>query len=80
MQTVSLKLPDELHALLEREAKTRRVTKSHLLRESLEKYLRTPRSESELSCFDLAGDLAGAIKGLPDDIALNPKYMEDFGR
>ena len=32
------------------------------------------------SCYDLARDLAGAIKGLPEDLADNPKYMEGFGR
>ena len=31
------------------------------------------------SCYDLARDLAGSIKGLPRDIATNPKYMEGFG-
>ena len=31
------------------------------------------------SCYDLARDLAGTVKGLPRDIATNPKYMEGFG-
>jgi predicted transcriptional regulator len=35
-QTISLKLPDDLLAELEREARTRRITKSVLVRESLE--------------------------------------------
>jgi uncharacterized protein (DUF433 family) len=35
----------------------------------------------EVSCYDLASDLAGSMKGLPKDIADNPKYMDDqFGR
>jgi len=42
MQTISLKLPDDLLAELNREAKARRVTKSRLVRESLEKALRKP--------------------------------------
>lgn len=33
-----------------------------------------------LSCFDLARDLAGTVKGLPQDLAQNPKYMEEFGK
>ena len=78
MQTLSLKLPDELHALLASEAKTRRVTKSQLLRESLEKTLRP--QETEPSCYDLTRDLVGTIQGLPADLAENPKYMEEFGR
>jgi hypothetical protein len=27
----------------------------------------------------LAQDLAGAVKGLPKDLADNPKYMDGFG-
>jgi predicted transcriptional regulator len=37
MQTISMKLPDDLLVQLEREAKARRVTKSLVVRESLEK-------------------------------------------
>ncbi len=77
MQTISLKLPDDLLAELEREAKTRRITKSVLVRESLEAALR--RRPRRASCFDLAQDLAGSLKGLPRDLAHNPKYMDGFG-
>jgi hypothetical protein len=80
MGTISLKLPDYLLAQLEREAKARRVTKSWLVRESLEKTLREPSPAGEISCFDLSRDLAGTVKGLPKDLANNPKYMRGFGR
>ena len=79
MQTVSLKLPDDLLAELEREAKARRVAKSVLVRESLEAALRLRRRRRGASCFDLALDLAGSVKGLPHDLAHNPKYMEGLG-
>ncbi len=72
-----MKIPDELLVELERAAKARRVTKSVLLRESLEKALRARRGSP--SCFDLAGDLAGSLKGLPRDLAQNPKYLDGFG-
>ena len=65
MQTISLKLPDDLMALLESEAKARRVTKSWLVRESLEKALRKESPAGAVSCYDLARDLAGIVKGLP---------------
>ena len=80
MQTISLKLPDDLLAQLESEAKARRVTKSSVVRESLEKALSKQSRASAVSCHDLARDLAGSVKGLPKDIATNPKYMEDFGQ
>jgi predicted transcriptional regulator len=79
MQTISLKLPDDLLTELEREARTRRVTKSALVRESLEAALRKRPRRRAASCHDLARDLAGTVKGLPRDLAHNPKYMEGFG-
>ena len=71
-------MPEDLLADLEREAKARRVSKSALVRESLEATLhRSGRGAA--SCYDLARDLAGTLKGLPRDLASNPKYMEGFG-
>ncbi len=58
----------------------RQVTKSWLVRESLEKALRKQPPAGAVSCYDLARDLAGTVKGLPEDLADNPKYMDDFGR
>jgi Arc/MetJ-type ribon-helix-helix transcriptional regulator len=79
MQTISLKLPEDLLDELENEAKARRVTKSQVVRDSLEKALRKQPATAEISCYDLARDLAGAVKGLPKDLADNPKYMDGFG-
>ncbi|MDQ2945707.1 MAG: ribbon-helix-helix domain-containing protein [Acidobacteriota bacterium] len=80
MQTISLKLPDGLLAQLKSEAKARRVTKSWLVRESLEKALLKQSSAGSVSCYDLARDLAGIVKGLPEDLADDPKYMQGFGQ
>jgi len=77
MRVISLKLPDELLLQLEREAKARGVSKSQIVREGLEKALRPPKGAP--SCYDLARDLAGSVKGLPKDLAENPKYMDGFG-
>ena len=79
MRTISVKLPDELLAQLAKQAKARRVTKSCLVRESLEKGLYEAPATGAVSCYDLARDLAGTLKGLPKDLADNPKYMEGFG-
>jgi hypothetical protein len=75
MRTISLKLPDDLLAQLDSEAKARGTTKSVLVRESLETVLRKPSPAGAASCYDLARDLAGAVKGLPKDLPDNPKYM-----
>jgi Arc/MetJ-type ribon-helix-helix transcriptional regulator len=79
MQTISLKLPDSLLAQLEKECRLQRASKSAVIRAALERELSAKRQSRKPSCYDLARDLAGSIKGLPKDIATNPKYMEGFG-
>ena len=79
MRTISLKLPDDLLADVKREAKARRVSTSSLVRDSVEAALRPRSRRGAVSCYDLARDLAGTVKGLPRDLASNPKYMEGFG-
>lgn len=80
MSTISFKLPDRLLELLEKESRARRTTKSSLVRESLEKTLTARSSRDKATCYDLARDLAGSVKGLPRDLATNPKHMEGFGK
>lgn len=80
MNTISLKLPERLLERLESESKARGTTKSSLVRECLEKSLDARAGKEAGSCYDLARDLAGSIKGLPRDLATNPKHMEGFGR
>ena len=80
MQTISLKLPDALLRQLESEARLRRVTVSHLVRASLEKTLAGGKEGAGVSCYDLARDLAGKVKGLPKDLATNPAYLKGFGK
>ena len=75
MRTISLKLPDDLLAQLADCAKARRVTKSALVREGLSRVLYVHPT----SCYDIAVDLAGVAKGLPEDLANDSKYLEGFG-
>jgi hypothetical protein len=78
-KTISLKLSAELLARLEEESVERDMTKSAVVRECLEQSFDTVRIGEKPSCYDLSRDLEGSIKGLPKDIATNPKYMEGFG-
>ncbi len=80
MRTIPPKLPEDLLLQLESEAEARRVTKSFLVCEGLEKTLRLKSPRGEDSCYDLARDLAGTVKGLPEDLAVNPKYMDGLGQ
>ena len=79
VNTISLKLPDHLLERLEAESHARGTTKSSLVRECLEKTLNAGPQGGKASCYDLARDLAGSLKGLPRDLATNPKYLEGFG-
>lgn len=79
MQTISLKLPDSLLERLEDESRLRRTNKSALVRAALERELSPRTAGKKASCYDLARDLAGSIKGLPKDLATNPKHMDGFG-
>jgi hypothetical protein len=49
------------------------MTKSRLAREGLEKALYKQTPVSAVSCYDLARDLAGTLKGLREDLADDPK-------
>ena len=79
MNTISLKLPDHLLERLETASRARGTTKSSLVRECLEQSLDARPIGSKATCYDLASDLAGSLKGLPRDLATNPKYMEGLG-
>jgi hypothetical protein len=79
MQTISLKLPDSLLERLEEESRLRQTNKSAVVRAALERELFPKTTGKSPSCYDLARDLAGSVKGLPKDLAPNPKYMEGFG-
>jgi hypothetical protein len=36
-------------------------------------------SPGAVSCYDVARDMAGSVRGLPADLAVNPEYMKGFG-
>jgi hypothetical protein len=78
--TISLELSDSLLRRVERAARERRLTSSTFIQATLEAALAPEMKPNEGSCYELAKDLAGSIRGLPKDLETNPRYMEDFGR
>ncbi len=77
MKTLTVRLPDVLVADLEHESRSRRVSKSDVVRERL----RPPRGATAAggSMVDLAGDLLGSVRGLPADLSRNKKkYLPDL--
>jgi len=81
MKTLTIKVPEELEAELQRAAEQRGDSKSCLVREAIVSYIRSDGSRSsDVSCFDLASDLAASFDG-PTDLARDrKKYLKGFGR
>jgi len=88
--TISLRLPENLLARLERESRARRRTKSSVVRECLEQQLPDQSPPLDLpklppgeSFYDKALPILRKAwarnRRLPRDLATNPKCMKGFG-
>ena len=76
MTTISLKVPEALLREIEREAATRGVNKSTIIRDSLDHTLGKGRNaKKKVSCLDLMSDWIGHVAG-PADASTNPGYLE----
>lgn len=75
MRTVSFKLPEDLDDALNDLARTRRSSRSALVREALESLAKGKRR----SVTALAGTLVGSVEG-PSDLATNRKHMSGYGK
>ena len=76
MKTLTVKLPEQLAASLERETKRAQVSKSEIVRDILERHLRAAPAYA----LDLAGDLAGCVDSGIDDLSSNKARLQGFGR
>lgn len=75
MQTLTVKVPDALAKEIAREAKVRRVTKSEIVRERLE------RKEKPLpSLWERMKDLVIDDPNSPGDLSTNKKHLAGYGR
>ena len=79
MTTVSLKLPDPLAVRLAETARQKSMSKSALIRDALETYLRSDDAVGKDSALSHAADVRGMLSG-PEDLSVNKKYLENFGR
>ncbi len=78
MVTITCKLPEALDHALEVAAKKRRISKSQLLRESLEALLLKQPSSSR--SFDARmSKVRGMVKSGKKDLGSNKKHLEGFG-
>jgi len=76
MTTISLKVPEVLLRDVDAEARRRGVSKSALIRDTLEASLRRKRGRKRITCLDLMGKRVGSFKG-PSDLSTNPRYLEE---
>lgn len=79
MKTLSLKLPDELDARLNRRVEQMSTTKSDLTRKALEEYLDGTSESPRESMLELAADLIGSLEG-PRDLSYSKKHMRGYGK
>jgi len=81
-----LQLGADLERRVEELARISGIAPVEVVREALEEYVArrgngTGLAEGE-TLYDRAqrADLIGCLKGAPEDLSTNPKYMEGFGR
>lgn len=78
MKTLTVRLPEQLVAEIERESRGRKCSKSDVVRERLQRATRPTRRES--SPFDAIADLIGSVEGLPADLSAQKKrYLKATG-
>ena len=70
MKTLTVRLPEPLVADIEAESRGRRISKSDVVRERLE---RAPRKRRHASSLDAIADLIGSVDGLPTDLTTRKK-------
>ena len=80
MKVLSVKVPEALDRKIMAAVKRRRMQKSVVVREALERYLDETHEARRGSFLDLAGDLIGCVKDAPADLSSNPKHLDGYGR
>jgi Arc/MetJ-type ribon-helix-helix transcriptional regulator len=80
MDTLTIKIPEDLAAAIEKAVQRTHLTKSELVRRALVAYTAKQKGGQFVSALEQAGDLVGCFKGGPRDLASNPRHMEGFGK
>ena len=75
MTTISLKLPDALLREITREAEARRLGKSAIIRDCIERALRG-KKKNTVSCLELMGDAVGSFRG-PRDLSTSRRHLAE---
>ncbi|HTZ74189.1 MAG TPA: ribbon-helix-helix protein, CopG family [Candidatus Aquilonibacter sp.] len=70
MKTLTVRLPEPLVADIEAESRGRKISKSDVVRERLQ---RAPRKRRRAASLDAIADLIGSVTGLPADLSARKK-------
>lgn len=76
MKLLSIKIPDPLFAEISREADSRKLSKSEVVRERL---AASKGKRNVASLWDRMGDLVIRTDRLPTDLSSNKKHMKGYG-
>lgn len=78
MRTLTVRLPEDLAAQIEAEARQRRLSKSDVVRERLMRRQGARRGKASL--LDAIADVVGSVDGLPRDLSARTKrYLASTG-
>ena len=77
MKTLTVRLPEPLVADIEAESRGRKISKSDVVLERLE---RAPRKRRHTASFNAIADLIGSVDNLPTDLTARKKqYLQQTG-
>jgi hypothetical protein len=77
MKTLTVRLPESLVAQIEAESRERRLSKSDVVRERLN---RAGPEHRDPPTYEAIKHLIGSVKGLPPDLSANKKkYLKTMG-
>lgn len=79
MKTLSLRVPENLDVNLGAAAERRRVSKSSLIRQAVVELLAREEAPEPGSALAAIEDLVGCVEG-PEDLSVNPDYLDDLGK
>ncbi len=77
---VSIRLPAGVLAELDRRARKHHVARSEIIREALIAYVELPDGVLARPPVERVRGLIGVVKGLPRDLASNPRHLAGLGR
>jgi Arc/MetJ-type ribon-helix-helix transcriptional regulator len=78
MKTLTVRLPEGLVAQIEAESRRRKLSKSDVVRERLNRAVGSRRERP--ASFDAIADIVGSVDGLPRDLSARTKnYLKSTG-